>query len=190
MKAPFRRLCRTAALVLLVGGPLVAVADDAGGIDLRGATVREAEKVYVLDAVADIRLTDPVRRALENGVTLTFAWEMSITRSRSWLPDATAASLTQRYTLEYHALSLQYVVTNRNTGQRRSYTRLRVALDSIGTLIGLPLVDTVLIDEPARHTGHARLHLVHNRLPLPLRPQILFNPDWYLGSDWKTWSFE
>lgn len=191
MMASLRLVSRLAAAALLAATPLAVPAQDDGGIEMRGANVRQSDAVYVLDAVADIRLTEPVRRALDNGVALTFAWRVEITRSRDWwLPEATAASLTQRYTLAYHALSLQYIVTNRNTGERRSFTRRRVALDFIGTLIGLPLVDAPMIEEPARHTGHVRLNLEHNSLPLPLRPQILFNPAWYLGSDWRTWSFE
>lgn len=190
MSAPLRLVSRLAVMTLLAATPLAAPAQEVGGIDMRGASVRQAEEVYVLDAVADIRLTPAVRRALDNGVTLTFAWEVEISRARNWLPDATTAALTQRYAVEYHALSLQYIVTNRNTGERRSFTRRRIALDFIGTLIGLPLVDAPMIDDPAIHTGHVRLKLEQDSLPLPLRPQALFNPAWYLRSDWKTWSFE
>jgi hypothetical protein len=192
MTVSLRLVRRLAAITLLAAAPMSVPADDGdeGGIELRVAKVRQADDVYVLDAVADIRLTDAVERALDNGVALTFAWRIEITRARDWLPDATTAALNQRYTLQYHALSLQYVVTNRNTGERRSFTRRRIALDSIATLIGLPLVDRVLLDDPSRHTGHVRVALEHDSLPLPLRPQILFNPAWYLGSDWQTWSFE
>ena len=189
MSALARTLCLT-LLLALAAEPRASIAADGGGIELERVRMSTADGVYLLDATADIRLTDAVSQALDNGVMLTFAWDVRITRERAWWPDAVAAEVTQRYSIELHELSLQYLVTNQNTGERRSYARRRAALASIGMLRDLPVVDTMLIEDRARHQGHVRLVLEHNSLPLPLRPQILFNADWYLDSDWRSWSFE
>ena len=191
MIAPRRLVCCAALLALIAGAAgTPARAAGGGGITLASAGVRLVDGVYLLDSVADVRLTQPVARALDNGVPLTFAWRVEIERERGWWPEAAIASVTQRFRIEYHALSLQYLVTNRNTGERRSFTRRRVALDFIATLIGYPIVDRMLLDEPGRHTGYARLVLEHDSLPLPLRPEALFSPAWYLASEWRSWSFE
>ena len=175
--------------VLLVGRPAPAAADTAG-FSLPTASVRMVDGVYKLDAVARLRLSAPVRRALENGVPLTITWQVTIDRHRSWWFDAQAAEIVQRYRLEYHELSLQYVVTNLNTGERRAYTRLSVALDQIGTLIGFPLVDRMLVKPPRDYAGFARVRLEHDTLPLPLRLDALLSSDWDLESQWQTWSFD
>ncbi len=191
MSKPRRLLCHVLLLATVAATPLAVARAAEGGISRPGASVRAVGGVYLLDSVTRIQLTEPVRGALDNGVALTFAWEVEIDRERGWwLPDATIAQVTQRYRLEYHALSLQYLVTNLNTGERRSFTRLPTALDSIGQLIGFPIVDRVLLDDPGRHTGYVRLRLEHNTLPLPLRPAALFSAAWYLETDWRTWSFE
>lgn len=191
MTASRRLLSCVALLAAVAGTPLAPARAAEGGISLPSANVRVVDGVYLLDSVARIDLTEPVRAALDSGVALTFAWEVEIERVRGWWwPEAEVAYVTQRYRLEYHALSLQYLVTNLNTGERRSFTRLRTALDFIGQLIGFPIVDRVLLDEPARHIGHVRLRLEHNTLPLPLRPAALFSAAWYLQTDWRTWSFE
>ncbi|MFW5969044.1 MAG: DUF4390 domain-containing protein [Halofilum sp. (in: g-proteobacteria)] len=191
MSASRRLLSYVALLATVAGTPLTPLRAAEGGISLPSADVRIVDGVYLLDSDADIELTEPVRSALDSGVALTFAWEVEIGRERGWWwPEAEVAYVTQRYRLEYHALSLQYLVTNLNTGERRSFTRLPTALDFIGRLTGFPIVDRVLLDDPGRHTGYVRLRLEHNTLPLPLRPAALFSAAWYLETDWRTWSFE
>lgn len=192
MPAPRLRLA-TAALVAVAtafwGGGAAAAADD-GSFTLGSAGVRLDDDVYLLDAAARLALTSTVRDALDSGVDLTIRWEIEVTRRRDWWLDADVARVVQRYRLEYHALSLQYVVTNLNTGQRRAYTRLAVALNRIGNLIGFPLVDSVLVEPPQRYTGHVRLLLEQGSLPLPLRPMALLSPSWHLRTQWHELSFE
>lgn len=191
MSVPLRLLTRVALLAAVAATLLVPVRAAQGGISVPSANVRAVDGVYLLDAVSRIDLTQPVRAALDSGVALTFAWEVEIGRERGWWwPEAEVAYVTQRYRLEYHALSLQYLVTNLNTGERRSFTRLPTALDFIGQLIGFPIVDRMLLDDPGRYTGYVRLRLEHNTLPLPLRPAALFSAAWYLETDWHEWSFE
>ncbi|MDZ7749078.1 MAG: DUF4390 domain-containing protein [Halofilum sp. (in: g-proteobacteria)] len=185
MSAPRRCLVALALAALLALPPPAAAA-----FELPSASVREVEGVYLLDAVARLELSGPVRQALENGVDLHIAWEVDLERYRRWWLDADVASLVQRNRIEYHELSLQYIVTNLNTGERRSFTRLASALDSIGTLVGFPVVDSVLIEEPSRYRGFVRVRLEHDRLPLPLRPTALFSDAWDLESEWRPWRFE
>ncbi len=153
-------------------------------------SVERADDVYALDALADLELTPPVREALEKGVDLHIRWQIDIERERGWWLDAEVASVVQHNRLSYHPLSRQYVVTNRNTGETRSFQRLDSALEAIGTLIDFPVVDTVLIDEPGRHRGYVRIHLVQGELPLPLRTTAFFSADWDLASEWRQWRFD
>lgn len=181
-------------LVLTLLGPLPAAAapalEDAAAFELPSASVRLVEEVYRLDAVARLRLTPDVENALNNGVDLTITWEASIQRSRAWWVDADVAWIVQRYRLTLHELSRQYVVTNLNTGQQRSYTRVQTALDQIGTLVGFPLIDRVLVADGGRLTGQVRVRLQHDELPLPLRAVALFSDAWDLASEWYQWRFE
>lgn len=176
--------CAGAALVAVPSAPASA------GFELPSAEVRRVEGVYLLDAVARLRLTEPVRQALQKGVDLHITWEIDIERYRRWWLNADVASVVQRNRLAFHELSLQYIVTNLNTGERRSFTRLRGALGHVGALIGFPVVDSMLIDDPGRYRGFARVRLEHDRLPLPLRPTALFSPAWHLESEWRSWRFE
>ena len=179
--------------LLLPGGSAAAIADTEPASEpfvLPTANVRRVEDVYRLDAIARLRLTSAVREALDNGVDLTIAWEVEIDRRNRWWLDAELAYVTQRYRLSLHELSLQYVVTNLNTGQRHSYSRLQSALDQIGTLVGFPLVDRVLVSDDGLYFGYVRVRLLHDELPLPLRAVALFADSWKLETDWYQWTFE
>lgn len=177
------------SLVLAFGCAGVGAAE-ARPFELRSAEVRVVDGVYLLDAFAHLRLTEPVREALHSGVELPVTWRIEITRERDWWPDASVTTLSQRYRLEYHELSLQYLVTNLNTDERRSFATLDGALGHMGRLFGYPLVDRMLLDEAVHYSGRVRVRLDHGALPWPLRPAVWFSSDWDLASEWRVWSFE
>lgn len=181
---------RLALSLVLALGCVGADAAEARPFHLRSAEVRAVDGVYLLDAFAHLRLTEPVREALHGGVELAVTWHIEIVRESDWWLDAEVTTLNQRYRLEYHELSLQYLVTNVNTGERRSFVTLDAALGSMGRLFGLPLVDRVLLEGSARYTGRAQVRLDHGALPWPLRPAVWFSSGWDLASEWRVWSFE
>lgn len=157
---------------------------------VRNAAVRVVDDVYLLDATARIQLPTRVRNALDSGVDLHIAYEIEVNRRRDWWFDSTVAAVVQRYRLEFHELSLQYLVTNLNTGERRSYPYLGSALNHMSRLRGFPLMDRVLIDDPAYHYLTVRMRLQREFLPLPLRTATMFSGEWQLQSEWVEWSFE
>lgn len=181
---------RLALSLVLALGCVGASAAEARPFQLRSAEVRVVDGVYLLDAFAHLRLTEPVREALHSGVELAVTWRIEIVGERDWWLDAEVATLNQRYRLEYHELSLQYLVTNLNTGERRSFVTLDAALGFMGRLFGLPLVDRVLFEGPQRYTGRVQVRLDHGALPWPLRPSVWFSSGWNLASEWQAWSFE
>lgn len=177
------------SLVLVLGCAGTSAADSRP-FQLRSAQVRVVDGVYLLDAFAHLRLTEPVREALHRGVELPVTWRIEIVRESDWWLDAQVTSLSQRYRLEYHELSLQYLVTNLNTDERRSFASLEGALGYMGRLFGYPLVDRMLLEGPARYSGRAQVRLDHGALPWPLRPTVWFSTGWELASEWRGWSFE
>lgn len=188
-----RRWVHGLALALLLpGASTLAAADtpDAGRFDLRDVDVRLVEGVYRLDAVARLDLSTRAHEALAGGVALNFTLEVEIFRARGWWFDADVATVTRDLRLEYHELSGRYVVTNPSTGERRSFQRARSALDFIGRGIDFPIIDAVVIGDPAQYHGRARMRLRREALPWALRPAALMFAGWRLQTDWMTWSFD
>lgn len=157
---------------------------------LHSVEVQEVDGVYLLDAMARLRLPSAVRRALHGGVGLVVTWQVEIFRARDWWLDADVANVSQRYRIEYHELSLQYLVTTLNTGERRSFVDLTGALAHIGRLHRFPLIDQMLIASQPGYCGRVQVRLDHGALPWALRPTVLFSTAWDLHSQWRGWSFE
>lgn len=178
------------ALALLPLSTPAATLDERGRFDMRGVEVRSDDDVYRINAIARLELSAAARRALDNGVTLIIALEVRVLRERNWWFDETVAEVGRRTRLERHGLSGQYVVTNLNTDERRSFYDLDRALEVVGRAMEFPVIDAVLVDDPARYRGRARMRLEREALPWAMRPLTLFNGDWKLRTDWFEWSFD
>jgi len=173
---------------LLWLGLLLALPVHASDFFITGIHTRLQENVYLLDAYIDYRFSDEALDALDNGVPLTFQLSIEIQRKRKWWLDANVADLQQRYRLQYHALSHQYLLQNLNSGAFYAFHSLAAARDAMGTLRDFPLLDSQLV-EPNEHYEvllHAELDI--EALPSPLRPLAYITPAWRLNSDWYTWS--
>lgn len=169
---------------------LCANSAHADGFVINAIHTRLQENVYQLSASIDFHPTDEVLEALKNGVPIPILVEIEIQRKRKWWLDQDMAALEQRYKLQYHALSHQYLLQNVNSGAYYSFHTLNSALYALGRLQDLPLLDRQLI-QPGEHYEvliHAELEI--EALPSPLRPLAYITPAWRLDSDWYTWSLK
>lgn len=144
--------------------------------------------VYLLDADIDYRFSDEALRALSNGVPLTIQLTLEIDRTRRWWLNDEVATLQQRYSLQYHALTHQYLLRNLNSGAFYSLPHYQAAVAALGTLRGLPLLDSKLISTDEHYEVSMQVELDIEALPSPLRPVAYITPAWRLKSDWYRWS--
>lgn len=148
------------------------------------------QQVYQLRAHIDYRLSEEVLRALNNGVPITLRLDIEVKRVRHWWLNATVATLEQRYQLTYHAFSEQYLVRNLNSDALYTYPTLGMAIDALGTVRGLPLLDAKFIQPDNEYQVELRSSLDIEALPAPLRPIAYITPAWRLSSDWHTCSLK
>lgn len=174
--------------LLLLFGLLFALPLHAADFFITGINTRLHENVYLLDAHVDYRFSDEALNALDNGVPLTFELSIEIERKRKWWLDSEVASLQQRYHLQYHPLSHQYLLQNLNSGAFYAFQSLSSALDAMGTLQDFPLLDAQLIEKDEKYEVLLHAELDIESLPSPLRPLAYISPAWRLNSDWYTWS--
>ena len=159
----------------------------ASGFDIINVSTRLEGDVYRLNARIDYRFSGPALEALQNGVPLTVDLEMEVRRRRSWLWDETVYALTQRFRLEYHALSRQYLVNNLNSGERRGFPTRSGAVQFMGQINDFPFLDKGLLEKDVRYEGALRVQLDRETLPAPLRLVAYLSDDWRLSSEWYTW---
>jgi len=139
------RICPRRWLQLLAAALLCASPTHASDFFITGVHTEVRGGVYLLNADIDYRFSDEALRALSNGVPLTVQLTIEIERHRKWWLNDEVATLEQRYSLEYHALSHQYLLRNLNSGAFYSYPHYASAVEALGRLRDFPLLDSKLI---------------------------------------------
>lgn len=161
-----------------------------GYFEVRSAATEVREGVHTLDARLQLVLSSEALAALESGVTLTIELQMQAIRVRRWLVDDAVAELAVRYELEYRPLSQRYIVKNLNSGEQDSFATLYSALNSLGRIQGLPVIDDALFDPDRQYRFRLRAMLNTQQYPATLRLLFFWRGQWQLQSEWFEWSLE
>lgn len=170
--------------------PQTFAQEDAGHFEVRAANVQLDGGVYYLNARIEYRLSSEARDALQSGVPLRLRLDVQLITNRRFWFDAEDAELRQLYELEYHALSERYIVENLNSGDQASFGSLFAALDSLGRVEHLPVIDAALLDHGREYDIRLRAALDVEKLPGPLRLLAFWRHDYSLASDWFKWRLQ
>ena len=180
------------AFALLITGTSYAQDEPGrpGYFEVRSAATQVEAGVHTLDARLQLVLSSEALAALESGVTLTIELQMQVIRVRRWVPDDVEAELAIRYELEFLPVSQRYIVRNLNSGDQDSFATLYSALNSLGRVQGLPVIDDALLvaDRPYRIRLRAMLNT--QRYPATLRLLFFWRGEWQLQSEWFEWLLE
>jgi len=168
--------------------PVVAdVQDDPGFFEIRSAIAELRDGVYYLHADITYRLSMEAIGALHSGVPLGIRLDVELTHPRRWWFDNDSAGLVQAFQLEYHALSERYVVLNINSGDQASFGSLPAALEYLGHVEQLPLIDTAVLEDDRGYDVRLRASLDQEQFPGPLRLLAFWRRDWSIASEWYRW---
>ncbi len=168
-----------------------ALADGLDGrFEVRSADLELKDGVFHLNARLDLPITDAVRDGLAQGVPLALELDLSIERVRQMLPNSGVAELTQRYHLQYNAVSAHYILRNDNSGQQESLADLDAALEQLSQVRGVPVLDRSLISADLRYEANVRAKLDYGSVPLSMRILMFWVHEWHRESDWYTWTFQ
>jgi Domain of unknown function (DUF4390) len=147
----------------------------------------EAQDVYELTAEVVITLPEEARKGIEAGLALRVVYEIALSRVRGYWPDANVAELEQAYELSYHALSQRYLLRNLNTGEQKDFGSLQAALEQLGDVRGLPVIDADLVNGDSRYEVHLRAVVDLSTTPAALQWLLFWTDDWSAASELFTW---
>lgn len=181
----------TLLLAAILGMATTTLAQDKvereGYFEVRSASTRVVNGVHTLDARLQLVLSSEALRALSSGVALTIELQIQLIRERHLWFDATAAELAVRYELEYRPLSQRYIVRNLNSGDQDSFATLYSALNNLGRIENLPVIDDALLEPDRTYRIRLRAMLNTQQYPAPLRLLFFWRDEWQLQSDWYEW---
>jgi len=180
-----------ACTVLLGSGALAQDSvERAGYFEVRSASTELESGVHMLDARLQLVLSSEALKALNSGVPLTIELQMQVIRSRRFYLDALDAELAFRFELEYRPISQRYIVRNLNTGNQDSYATLYSALNSLGRVQRLPVIDETLLVPDRDYRVRLRALLATEQYSAPLRLLFFWRDEWQLKSEWYEWKLE
>ena len=181
-----------ATLIVLVAG--AAVAQDElereGYFEVRSATTVLNDGVHELDARLQLVLSSEALEALNNGLVLTIELQMQVIRVRRLYMDALDAELAVRFELQYSSVSRRYIVRNLNSGDQDSFATLYSALNNLGRVQNLPVIDDALLEADRNYRVRVRAMLQTQQYSAPLRLVFFWRSQWQLQSEWFEWLLE
>jgi hypothetical protein len=178
------------AALLLQPGFAQDELERAGYFEVRSATTRQVGGVHALDARLQLVLSSEALEALSSGVPLVIELQLELIRSRRFWWDDAEADLAVRYELEYRPLSQRYIVRNTNSGDQDSFATLYSALNNLGRVQGLPVIDDALLEPGDDYRVRLRALLQTQQYPAPLRLLLFWRGEWQLESEWFEWLLE
>lgn len=192
-------LMRLAIAAALIGGmvllpPAPAHAQDEvereGYFEVRSASTSLVDGVYRLNARLQLILSSEALEALQSGVPITIEIQSQVLRVRRFYTDALDAEIAVRFELVYRPLSERYLVRNLNSGEQDSFATLYSALNNLGRVDNLPLVDESLLVPGKRYRVRLRALLQTEQYSAPVRLVFFWRSQWQLKSDWLEWDLE
>src|SRR5882762_5736955 len=179
------------ALLAEIPGAMPARAEGLEGrFEVRSADLELKDGVYHLNARIDLPAGDAVRRGLAEGVPLSVELDIDIERVRQLLPNSRVAELTQRYHLQYNAVSARFILRNDNSGQQESLSSVDSAVERLSEVHSLPALDKALIAPDRRYEANVRGKIDYGSVPFSLRVVMFWVNDWHRESDWYTWTLQ
>lgn len=188
-----RAVCPLAALLLVAvfgAAAVEAQVEDRGSFEVRTGSHELVDGVYYVNSLINLRLPSEAVNALHSRLPLTIRVEVQfLNRLRLWW-DPVEHEVIQRSQVVYYPRTERYVVHNINTGDRPSFTTLTAALEFVGRVDNLPIVDAALLDEDRRYDVRVRAVLDTDELPGPLALLAFWRRDWSIESDWLSWRLD
>jgi len=178
--------------VMLTGAAVLAQDEIVreGYFEVRSASSELIDGVHILDARLQLVLSSEALNALNSGVPLTIELQLQVIRVRRFFMDALDAELSVRFELEYRPLSQRYIVRNLNSGHQDSFATLYSALNNLGRIEVLPVIDDALLASDRPYRVRARVMLQTQQYSAPLRLLFFWRSEWQLQSDWFEWTLK
>lgn len=143
----------------------------------------------LLDGQIEYEFSREVLEALDNGLPLVILTEVQLLLPREWFWDEKIWSQSYEHSIEYHALSQQYLVKDLQADFQRAYLTRSSALEALGLLDKLPLLELDVLHPDKTYTVRLRSGLSSEALPVPLRPLTFLSENWQLRGPWISLSW-
>ena len=153
------------------------------GVVIKRAELTVKNNWVLLDADIDFQLSPVVFEVLRNGVYLQWTLQVKVYRQRRYIWDRKLTDKKRRFRIRHHALMKMYQLTNLSNGKVDYYVTLAAALQAMGTIKNMLLIEQGKIQQDGQYFATVAVKFDRDMLPVPLQPIAFFNPEWLLSSN-------
>ena len=154
------------------------------GFIINNVSVSNAYQSLNVHLQQTLELSEQAREAMLHGVMLVAALEFELRNDNKMI---VAQRHARHYQLRYLPLSERYQLTEEESGESQTFSRLRHLLAAIGNL-------NIHFSTGPLPSGNyelrTRIRLDESRLPAPMQLPAWFSAQWQHDSEWSVWSFE
>ena len=154
-------------------------------MSVKSAELKTQDDAYVLNADVDIKFSSAIEDAISKGYTLNFIIEFQLATPRKYWFDDEIATVTQRVSLSYHALSRQYLLVRGE--QQKTFVRLDEAIDDLSSISDLKVFSKSQVEKGEPYNAGFLMRLDTKKLPKTLQGDGLVSEEWTMTTQRFEW---
>lgn len=154
-------------------------------MSVKSAELKTQDDAYVLNADVDIKFSSAIEDAISKGYTLNFIIEFQLATPRKYWFDDEIATVTQRVSLSYHALSRQYLLVRGE--QQKTFVRLDEAIDDLSSISDLKVFSKSQVEKGEPYMAGFLMRLDTKKLPKTLQGDGLVSEEWTMTTQRFEW---
>jgi hypothetical protein len=156
-------------------------------IEATEARIEYQDGGFELAASFDFDLPPALEDALHKGISLYFAVDFQLSRSRWYWFDDKPVNTTRSVRLSYQPLTRQYRIST--GGLQLPFMRLKSALQFIQRVRGWRVFERNAVKPGETYNAEVRMRLDLSQLPKPFQINAVNTRDWNLASDWRRFAY-
>ncbi|WP_432258720.1 DUF4390 domain-containing protein [Cupriavidus sp. TMH.W2] len=156
-------------------------------IEATEARIEYQDGGFELAASFDFDLPPALEDALHKGISLYFAVDFQLSRSRWYWFDDKPVNTSRSVRLSYQPLTRQYRVST--GGLQLPFTRLKGALQFIQHVRGWRIFERNAVKPGESYNAEVRMRLDLSQLPKPFQINAVNTREWNLASDWRRFVY-
>ncbi|MCH8618060.1 DUF4390 domain-containing protein [Undibacterium sp. TS12] len=173
------------AILALAFVPAVQAAD----VEVKSARVEASDEGYRLAASFALELSDGLRKAIRDGIPVSFTTEVELTRSRWYWVDEKVVRSEYTVRIAYNEWTQQYTATI-NNGLQQTFPSLDAALNLVTRPNRWLIADKSILAAGANYNAAVQLRMGLSKIPMHLQIPSFNDSHWSQKTEWKRFSFK
>ncbi len=182
-----RHICLTLTLALLALAVVPAV--QAADVEVKSAKIEPSDEGYRLAASFSMELSEGLRKAIRDGVPVSFTTELDLTRSRWYWVDEKVIRKEYTVKIAYNTWTQQYTATI-NDGLQQSFPSRDTPRALVIRPSRWPIADKSMLSPGATYSVALQLRMGLSKLPMHLQVPSFNDSHWSQKTEWKRFSFK